>query len=155
MKFLTSLSIAIATVALSSPVLAQVSASKNVTVDATLTSACVFDSATAIALTAVYPAFSATAVEPSQNVTVQCTRGGGTPSVNFAGGTISTVGGLVFQLSATFTDGQAGTAPAGTLITDLGSAHTGTFAVKASFPAGQAGTTGATTAVTKAMTLTF
>jgi hypothetical protein len=155
MKLLKTLSLLAATLVMSSTVSAQVSATKDVVVDATLTSACVFDSATAVNLTAVYPAFSTAAVEPEDSVTVQCTRGGGTPSVNFAGGTLGVVGGLVFQLSAAWANGVAGSAPAGALITDVGSPRTGTFTVKASFPAGQAGTTGATTPVTKEMTLTF
>lgn len=155
MKLPKALPLLAATLVMSSTVSAQVSATKDVVVDATLTSACVFDSATAVNLTAAYPAFSTAAVEPSAPVTVQCTRGGGTPSVNFAGGTLGVVGGLVFQMSATWANGVTGNAPAGLLISDIGSPRTGTFTVKASFPAGQAGTTGATTPVTKEMTLTF
>lgn len=155
MKLPKALPLLAATLVMSSTASAQVSATKNVVVDATLTSACVFDSATAVNLTAVYAAFSAAAVEPTSPVTVQCTRGGSTPSVNFGGGALGVVGGLVFQMSATWADGLTGNAPAGALITDIGSPRTGTFTVKASFPAGQAGTTGTTTAVTKQMTLTF
>lgn len=159
MKLPKALPLLVATLVMSSTVSAQViaplSATKDVTVDANLTSACVFATATAVNLTAVYPAFSADPVEPNDTVSVQCTRGGGTPSVNFAGGALGVVGGLVFQLSAAWTSGAAGAAPAGALITDLGSPRTGTFLVKASFPAGQAGTTGTTTPVTKQMTLTF
>ena len=154
MKTLRSLSILVAALALSSPVLAQ-SATKNVEVNATLTSVCLFDTATAIALTAAYTAFSGTAVEPTDTVNVQCTRGTSTPAIVFAGGTVGTVGGLVYELSAAYTGTTAGTAPAGSLISDVGTPRTGSFVVKASFPAGQAGTNGINTAVVKQMTLTY
>lgn len=158
MKLPKALPLLVATLVMSSGASAQLaplSATKDVTVNANLTSACVFTTATAVSLTAVYPAFSAAAVEPNDTVNVECTRGGGAPSINFGGGALGVVGGLVFELSAAWTSGAAGSAPAGTAITDLGSPRTGSFLVKASFPAGQAGTTGATTPVTKQMTLTF
>lgn len=145
---------AAALLALSGPVLAQ-SATTDVVVDAVLTSACRFSSGSSVNLTANYPAFSATAVAPSQKVTIECTRGGSTPVINFAGGPIGVVGGLAFQLSAQFAELQAGTAPLGALITDLGAARRGEFTVAATFPAGQAGTTGTTSPVTKQMTITF
>lgn len=156
MKLLKSLLLLAATLMTSSIASAQVSPNKNVVVDANLTGACVFETAAALNLTANYPAFTTSAVEPQGTVNVQCTRGGtNTPSINFAGGTLGVVGGLVFELSATWTGGGAGTAPAGSLLADLGTPATGTFAVKASFPAGQAGTNGTTSAVTRAMTISF
>lgn len=160
MKLPKALPLLAATLVISSTVSAQVlaplSATKDVSVNATLTSACVFTTATAVTLSAAYPAFSADPVEESDTVNVQCTRGGSsTPSVNFGGGALGVVGGLVFQLTATWGSGDAGGPPGGSLITDLGSPRTGTFLVKATFPAGQAGTAGATTPVVKEMTLTF
>jgi hypothetical protein len=105
-------------------------------------------------LTAAYPAFSASPVTPSGTANVECTRGGGTPTLTWDS-TIGTVGGLVFQLSTVYAAGVAGTAPAGLLISDLGTPRTGSYTVTATFPAGQAGTTGTTTPVTRVMTVTF
>ena len=160
MKLPKALPLLLATLVMSSSVSAQtalfgsLSATKDVTVDATLASACVFDSATALELTAAYPAFSADAVEPKGNVTVRCTRGGDTPSIGFGGGDLGVVGGLFFQLSATWSQTDAGSEPTGAL-NNIGAPRTGQFEVKASFPPNQAGTTGTTVPVTKEMTLTF
>ena len=154
MKSLRSLSVLTAALVLSCPVLAQVSATKDVVVDASLTGACVFDDAIAVNLTAVYPAFSTLAVEPEETIAVRCTRQTATPVVSFGGGSLGVVGGLFFQLSAVWTQTAAGSEPTGAL-NNFGVARAGEFLVKASFPAGQAGTVGATTPVVKEMTLTF
>lgn len=134
------------------------SANKTVNVTATLTSLCRFTTAGAGAatLTANYTAFTATAVAPSTTAAVECTRGTVTaPTFTWTGGTIGVVGGLVFQLSTVYTAGTAGTAPGGTLITDVGTPRTGSVAITATFPAGQAGTSGAVTPVAKTLTVTF
>jgi hypothetical protein len=150
--------LAVAVLAFSGSAFAQASATKDVSVDVTLGSKCLFTNSTALTLTTTYPAFSTIAVDSTTgNAAVQCTRGGPTPTLSFgaAGQDIGVVGGLVFQLSSAYTPGIAGVAPAGLAISDLGSARTGSFAVKATFPADQAGTTGATTPVTRTMTVTF
>lgn len=160
MQILKALPLVLVTLVASTTVSAQVTTSptKDVSVNATLTSACVFVDAVALTLNATYPAFSGSDVAPQGAVNVQCTRGVGTPVVKFAGtaGPVTdVVGGLVFELTAVWAGGATGTAPVGAAIGDLGSPDLGAFTVKARFPAGQAGTTGATTAVVKQMTIQF
>jgi len=132
------------------------SASRTVNVNATVTSACRFKTSGPVALTATYPAFSEDAVERTQNLDVECTRGSSTnPTFAFTEGPVGTVGGLTFVMSTSYAAGDAGTPPAGSSATDLGTPRTGVVTVKASFPANQAGTTGTNTAVPRTLTISF
>lgn len=157
MKLLTSLSIAAATLALSSPIFAQ-SASKNVVVSATLTSVCRFTTSTDMTIgLGTYVAFQGTAATNTGSATIECTRHTNTPSLTFDS-TVGLINGLTYTVAAgAFSETDPGAAPNGTNPAALGTPRTGTVTVTASIPAGQAGSgAGGTSGTgTKLLTVAF
>lgn len=155
MKFLTGLSVAFATLALSSPILAQ-SASKNVVVSATLTSVCRFTTSTDLAIPlGTYTAFQTGELTDSASADIECTRHTTTPGFAFDT-TVGLIKGLTFTVASSYAAGAAGAAPDGSTAGDLGTPRTGTVTVTASIPGGQAGDglSGAASA-TKVLTVSF
>lgn len=138
------------------PVLAQTT---NVTVGVTLTAKCEFTSS-ALTFSPAYTPFQAAALTPTtQTANIRCTRGATAPTFAWdtGGGTAAGIGvvrGLVYQLSATLGTVAGGTAPAGTLLTDLGTPATAPVTIGLTVPGGQAGaSTGSD--VTRVLTVSF
>lgn len=157
MKFLATLSVAFATLAFSSPVLAQ-STSKNVAVSATLTSVCRFTTSADLTIAlGTYAAFQSGALSNTGSANIECTRHSNTPTLSFDS-TVGLINGLTYTVAAgAFVEVEAGAAPNGTDPTALGTPRTGTVTVTASIPGGQAGSGagGAPATGTKILTVAF
>lgn len=157
---------AAAVLALAGAASAQVTASKAITVSATLTSQCRVASSSSGAITlpfGTYVAFSASPVAATQQtVNFECTRGlTGTPSfawdtTNGAANGDGVIAGLRYSLTAATGTATAGTAPALATAGDIGTPSSRPVTIDGSMPAGQAGTdsTGAQT-VSRTLTVTF
>lgn len=119
-------------------------ATQNVNVGVTLTPKCEFTS-TALAFTPGYIAFQTSALTANVTAAIKCTRGATAPSLTWDGGaagvttTVGVVRGLAYQLVATRGTITGGTAPAGALISDLGSPSTADVTIALTVPAAQAG----------------
>lgn len=157
MKLLTTLWITVATLAVTSPVLAQ-STTKNVLVGATLTSVCRFTTSTDLTIAlGTYTAFRATDLSSTGTADIECTRHSNTPTLTFDS-TVGVINGLTYTVSAGgFVETGTGTPPDGVTATSLGTPRTGTVTVTASIPAGQAGSGagGAAATGTKILTVAF
>lgn len=145
---------------------AQVTASKGISVTATLTSQCRVASASSGAVTlpfGTYVAFSASAVNATQQtVNFECTRGlSGTPSFAWDTSAGSANGdgvlaGLRYSLTAATGTATAGTAPALATPGDIGTPSSRPITIDGSMPAGQAGTDASgQQSATRTLTVTF
>lgn len=158
MRFLTSLSILAATMAVSFPAFAQ-SATKNVVVSATLTSVCRFTSSLDLPIAlGTYVAFRTTALTKSATADIECTRHTNTPTLTFDS-EVGIINGLTYTVSVGpgFVEALPGNAPDGSA-GSVGTPRTGSVTVTASIPPLQAGSGAgglATEPVPKVLTVAF
>jgi hypothetical protein len=148
--YVLTAALALATFTMSSFALDQ-----SVNVGATLTSVCKAQTPGAVALSFVYPAFSAAPVPATPvNVTFECTRGfGQAPVVSFNGGSgVGVVAGLQYTMAATNTGGSVGAAAT---TTSIGAPTTYIYTITGTMPDGQAGDAAASATDARTMTITY
>jgi hypothetical protein len=142
-----------------------ITASKSVTLSATLSAQCRVASASSGAITLTFPsytAFGGAVTAPAQTINFECTRGlGSTPTFAWDAGGGTTAGdgvlaGLRYSLTATNGTRTNGVAPVLGTPGDVGTPDTYPVNVGGSMPAGQAGAgASGTYTATRTLTVTF